>query len=440
MPQEFQVLHCYSCDTYQDHQVKKSTKWNCKLCGEKQSIKKVYGRGSGYDCRQHVQKLNLMRGSLHNKEPVEQNAWVPNAECHSGDIEDCAEGEEHVILGNTFHQAESRKWSKYVDEEDGSSQTADYENHVDEMYTTDRNKFDGFLKQLKKSHKRKRLNSSNEGDDENSPPTSTQQETNRNPHKRTWTIANRSQQGTRKHNEQKLPSNKLRQEANKIMNISCDDRTESNDAGVDNYSINVENDEANRSEICHISNEIASNCRHLKDNNFSSTTNIIKSNIPSTIQEGSKWGKFVDENEDNTSEESETEEDNVYRTNIHLSVPLNYSSSQEDLEQREEEGNHQIVTERKQFLPCKGQSLNDFESVNEDPSMVYYMKSIREIKHGTNNASNLARNDFLTKGVNSIEANNHCHKDVFTKAAVRTSSKNMFQLDDLKDEDLDFEF
>lgn len=42
MPQEFHVLQCYSCFTFQVHQVKKSSnKWNCKLCGEKQSIKKV---------------------------------------------------------------------------------------------------------------------------------------------------------------------------------------------------------------------------------------------------------------------------------------------------------------------------------------------------------------------------------------------------------------
>ena len=41
MPQEFHVLQCYKCDTFQVHQVKKSTKWNCKLCVEKQSTKKV---------------------------------------------------------------------------------------------------------------------------------------------------------------------------------------------------------------------------------------------------------------------------------------------------------------------------------------------------------------------------------------------------------------
>ncbi|XP_058852800.1 MRN complex-interacting protein isoform X2 [Acipenser ruthenus] len=62
MVQEFHVLRCFSCKTFQVHQVKKCKKWNCKICGEKQSIIKVYGQGSGADCRGHVQKLNMMQG------------------------------------------------------------------------------------------------------------------------------------------------------------------------------------------------------------------------------------------------------------------------------------------------------------------------------------------------------------------------------------------
>uniref|UniRef100_A0A3B3T2R6 MRN complex-interacting protein N-terminal domain-containing protein n=1 Tax=Paramormyrops kingsleyae TaxID=1676925 RepID=A0A3B3T2R6_9TELE len=64
MGQEFNVLRCFSCQTFQVHQVKKSKKWNCKMCGEKQSLLKVYGQGSGADCRRHVQKLNALRGEV----------------------------------------------------------------------------------------------------------------------------------------------------------------------------------------------------------------------------------------------------------------------------------------------------------------------------------------------------------------------------------------
>jgi len=44
--------------------VKKAKKWSCKVCGEKQSYLKVYGQGSGKDCRIHVQKLNALSGGL----------------------------------------------------------------------------------------------------------------------------------------------------------------------------------------------------------------------------------------------------------------------------------------------------------------------------------------------------------------------------------------
>uniref|UniRef100_A0A8C2Z0M5 MRN complex-interacting protein N-terminal domain-containing protein n=1 Tax=Cyclopterus lumpus TaxID=8103 RepID=A0A8C2Z0M5_CYCLU len=49
---------CFVC------QVKKVNKWSCKLCGEKQSLLKEFGRGSGADCRRQVQKLNALRGAV----------------------------------------------------------------------------------------------------------------------------------------------------------------------------------------------------------------------------------------------------------------------------------------------------------------------------------------------------------------------------------------
>uniref|UniRef100_A0A8C4DR63 MRN complex-interacting protein N-terminal domain-containing protein n=1 Tax=Dicentrarchus labrax TaxID=13489 RepID=A0A8C4DR63_DICLA len=53
--------------------VKKANRWSCKLCGEKQSLLKEFGRGSGADCRRHVQKLNAMRGVV--MEEQEHNTW-----------------------------------------------------------------------------------------------------------------------------------------------------------------------------------------------------------------------------------------------------------------------------------------------------------------------------------------------------------------------------
>lgn len=55
----------------QVHQTKKAKRFECKLCGEKQSIKRHYGLGTARDCRIHVQKLNEIRGEIDElKEPT----------------------------------------------------------------------------------------------------------------------------------------------------------------------------------------------------------------------------------------------------------------------------------------------------------------------------------------------------------------------------------
>jgi len=62
MPQSFHVLRCYKCLTFQVDIVKKANKWQCKVCGDKQSIKKVFCTGTGLECRSVVQQLNLQIG------------------------------------------------------------------------------------------------------------------------------------------------------------------------------------------------------------------------------------------------------------------------------------------------------------------------------------------------------------------------------------------
>nr|XP_023472788.1 MRN complex-interacting protein isoform X1 [Equus caballus] len=89
-PQQARVLRCCSCRLFQAHQMKKSLKWTCKACGEKQAFLRAYGEGSGADCRRHVQKLNLLQGQVSEmslrslEEPVnageEENAGPWQAE------------------------------------------------------------------------------------------------------------------------------------------------------------------------------------------------------------------------------------------------------------------------------------------------------------------------------------------------------------------------
>ncbi|KAK3866302.1 hypothetical protein Pcinc_028163 [Petrolisthes cinctipes] len=68
MVETFHVLRCFSCLTFQSHQVRKDKKFVCKICGSKQSVKRNYGQGSGKDCRIHVQKLNSIRRDLETEQ------------------------------------------------------------------------------------------------------------------------------------------------------------------------------------------------------------------------------------------------------------------------------------------------------------------------------------------------------------------------------------
>ncbi|KAJ8960787.1 hypothetical protein NQ318_020082 [Aromia moschata] len=61
MPQDFHVLQCYSCESFQVDIIKKVPKWCCKMCGEKQSVIKVFAKGNGRECRLCVQELNEAR-------------------------------------------------------------------------------------------------------------------------------------------------------------------------------------------------------------------------------------------------------------------------------------------------------------------------------------------------------------------------------------------
>ncbi|XP_038556066.1 MRN complex-interacting protein isoform X2 [Micropterus salmoides] len=111
MVQEFHVLQCFSCQSFQVQQVKKAPRWSCKLCGEKQSLLKESGRGSAADCRRHVQKLNAMRGTLMEKQ--ERKNWSLWKQVEA-DGEDEAEEPDQVKHAQVT-QTQGSRWRKYLD-------------------------------------------------------------------------------------------------------------------------------------------------------------------------------------------------------------------------------------------------------------------------------------------------------------------------------------
>ncbi|KAM4732514.1 MRN complex-interacting protein [Anableps anableps] len=124
MVQDFHVVRCFRCQSFQVQQVKKVKKWSCKLCGEKQSLLKEFGRGSGADCRRHVQKLNAMRGAVMERQ--EADTW---SLCEQEEEEE--EEEEHT--GDQVRPAQVSRWSKYLDipgEEESKEEGLVARNHL----------------------------------------------------------------------------------------------------------------------------------------------------------------------------------------------------------------------------------------------------------------------------------------------------------------------
>uniref|UniRef100_A0A2K5DXV9 MRN complex interacting protein n=1 Tax=Aotus nancymaae TaxID=37293 RepID=A0A2K5DXV9_AOTNA len=107
-PQRSRVLRCCSCRLFQAHQVKKSVKWICKACGEKQSFLRAYGEGSGADCRWHVQKLNLLQGQVSELPLRSLEETVSAGE--EGDVG-------HQQAGKEKSQPSESRWLKYLEKD-----------------------------------------------------------------------------------------------------------------------------------------------------------------------------------------------------------------------------------------------------------------------------------------------------------------------------------
>ncbi|XP_075066128.1 MRN complex-interacting protein isoform X2 [Mixophyes fleayi] len=101
-------MHHFACE----QTVKKSKKWACKLCGEKQSLLKVFGQGSGADCRHHVQKLNLLQGEVGEAASSTAGHSCQNA-ISGSDVDD---DNTQQRLGISQERVTMSRWNKYLEE------------------------------------------------------------------------------------------------------------------------------------------------------------------------------------------------------------------------------------------------------------------------------------------------------------------------------------
>lgn len=67
MPQEFLVSRCAECETFCVQIVKKSSKWQCPICGLKQELLRAYARSNkALECRKIAQAYNRAREKADN--------------------------------------------------------------------------------------------------------------------------------------------------------------------------------------------------------------------------------------------------------------------------------------------------------------------------------------------------------------------------------------
>ncbi|XP_078509671.1 MRN complex-interacting protein isoform X2 [Lissotriton helveticus] len=104
----------------------------CKMCGEKQSLLKIYGEGSGADCRCHVQKLNMLQGEM----ALASEMMAETSEGLTESIHEQVEQKENWNLQDEINPSVNR-WEKYMQESTEGLCTAEDEGE-ESAYTTDR--------------------------------------------------------------------------------------------------------------------------------------------------------------------------------------------------------------------------------------------------------------------------------------------------------------
>jgi len=128
MVQEFNVVRCYSCQTFQVEQVKKSTnKWSCKICYEKQSLKQIFFTGSGKECRINCQSLNMKRMQNEERQAAqlatetdEEEEEESRAEIPTCDAFELTNAGQQCQGGNQL-----RDWKQFLEEDIDSGDEGD---------------------------------------------------------------------------------------------------------------------------------------------------------------------------------------------------------------------------------------------------------------------------------------------------------------------------
>ncbi|XP_045811063.1 uncharacterized protein LOC123905487 [Trifolium pratense] len=124
----FIALQCFHCSTMQVKQKKKSSnKWNCAVCNQKQSVRKVFAQGyKAKDIRTFVQSFNMSRKSLDDDQQWLQAGTLNHAP-------EYADGESE-FPNDLNNNNKCTDWTVYLDNDDcRATERAEQEHHEDDF-------------------------------------------------------------------------------------------------------------------------------------------------------------------------------------------------------------------------------------------------------------------------------------------------------------------
>lgn len=118
---EYIAIRCFSCGVFQVQQQKKKNEFQCRVCGTKQSVRKVYARSyKAADIRPLVQEYNMKRGEKEEQEAAMKKVELQRKfeENQINTIEDslCQDEDKLMVFSKTSTPIQNN-WQQYVDDD-----------------------------------------------------------------------------------------------------------------------------------------------------------------------------------------------------------------------------------------------------------------------------------------------------------------------------------
>ncbi|CAG2256623.1 unnamed protein product [Mytilus edulis] len=407
------------------------------------TFEQVFGRGSGYDCRQHVQKLNLLRAEQGNRDTVENQCGsstdVNQSRCsfqqYDNDIDD-----DEADRNEKLPQTESGKWSKYVDITEEMGDNSETTNQPDES-----GEEINWQQNSKRSDEYSKDNPTSSANNFKAIHPFKEQQTVAMDTASDENIYNKIKSGNKLNNHK---TDKPFAEGSKQDFSSLTFTGQS--AKVRDYGYPSEG--VNDTGINNLSK--STYVFDLKNSRLSQVETVKTMESPNTIEaKSSKWGQFVEDETMSSSDDSDDDQ-GIYFT---VNPVEKFQESQSSQEEESDSSNCQKYFHHKTERSSKGFVTNKFPASKREE--LFSHKVMNGVKLSQDNVTNFSSNvlypintntnatgSIMKKGGNSANkqkfplSNNADDTEIVMNSIQKQpGTKHLFKVDDLNDEDLDFE-